>query len=66
MGGPCKFTPHVTFDLEKGIALSPAVVMTLRIQNLLNDQYLVTFLNAQGNHYAPPRTFELGFRLSGK
>jgi outer membrane receptor protein involved in Fe transport len=56
----------VTFDLEKGIALSPAVVMTLRIQNLLNDQYLVTFLNAQGNHYAPPRTFELGFRLSGK
>ena len=66
VGGPCKFTPHVTFDLEKGIALSPAVVMTLRIQNLLNDQYLVTFLNAQGNHYAPPRTFELGFRLSGK
>jgi hypothetical protein len=66
IGGPCKFTPHVTFDAEKGIALSPAVVMTIRIQNLLNDQYMVTFLNAQGNHWAPPRTFELGFRLTGK
>ena len=66
IGGPCKFTPHLTFDAEKGIALSPGVVLTLRIQNVLNDQYLVTYLNAQGNHYAAPRTFELGLRLSGK
>jgi outer membrane cobalamin receptor len=66
IGGPCKLTPHVTFDAEKGIALAPGLVMTLRIQNLLNDQYLVTFLNAQGNHYASPRTFEVGFRISGK
>jgi hypothetical protein len=66
VGGPCKFTPHLTFDLEKGIALSPGVVLTLRVQNLLNHQYLVTYLNAQGNHYAPPRTFEVGLRLSGK
>jgi outer membrane receptor protein involved in Fe transport len=66
VGGPCKFTPHLTFDAEKGIPIAPGVVMTLRIQNLLNDQYLVTFLNAQGNHYAPPRTFEVGLRLSGK
>jgi len=66
VGGPCKFTPHLTFDLEKGIALSPGVVLTLRVQNLLNDQYLVTYLNAQDNHYAPPRTFEVGLRLSGK
>jgi hypothetical protein len=65
-GGPCKFTPHLTFDAEKGLPLGPGVVLTLRIQNLLNDQYLVTFLNAQGNHYAPPRTFEVGLRLSGK
>jgi hypothetical protein len=66
IGGPCKFTPHLTFDAEKGIALSPGVVLTLRIQNLLNDQYLITYLNAQGNHYAAPRTFEIGLRLSGK
>jgi hypothetical protein len=66
VGGPCKFTPHLTFDVEKGVPLAPGIVMTLRIQNLLNDQYLVTYLNAQGNHYAPPRTFELGFRLSAK
>ena len=66
VGGPCKFTPHLTFDVEKGVPLAPGIVMTLRIQNLLDDQYLVTFLNAQGNHYAPPRTFEVGFRLSGR
>jgi hypothetical protein len=66
VGGPCKFTPHLTFDTEKGIALSPGVILTLRIQNLLNDEYLVTYLNAQGNHYAAPRTFEIGLRLTGK
>jgi hypothetical protein len=66
IGGPCKFTPHVTFDAEKGIALSPGIVLTLRIANVLNDRYLVTFLNAQGNHNAPPRTFEAGLRFSGK
>jgi hypothetical protein len=26
----------------------------------------VTYLNAQGNHYAPPRTFQVGLRISGK
>jgi hypothetical protein len=65
-GGPCKFTPHLTFDVEKGIALGPGAVLTLRIQNLLNDEYLVTYLNAQGNHYAPPRTYELGVRLTAR
>ncbi len=66
IGGPCKFTPHLTFDVEKGVPLGPGVVLTLRIQNLLNDQYQVTYLNAQGNHYAPPRTFQVGLRISGK
>ena len=66
IGGPCKFTPHLTFDAEKGFALAKNVVLTARIQNLLNDQYLVTYLNAQGNHYAPPRTFQLGLRLNGR
>ncbi len=64
IGGPCKFTPHFTFDAEKGFALGHGVVLTLRIQNLLNDQYMVTYLNAQGNHWAAPRTFEVGLKLN--
>ncbi len=63
-GGPCKRTPHVTLDAEKGWAIAPGTQLTLRIANLFNDQYLVTYLNAQGNHYAPPRTLELGLRFA--
>jgi hypothetical protein len=63
IGGPCKFTPHLTFDVEKGIAAGPGVVLTLRLSNIFNDQYLVTYLNAQGNHYAPPREFQVGLRF---
>jgi len=37
--------------------------LTLRIENLLNDRYYVTLLNAQGTHYAPPREFYAGFRF---
>jgi hypothetical protein len=65
-GGPCKRTPHLTFDAEKGIALHGGMAMTLRVRNLLNDRYYVTFANAQGNHYAPPRTFDVGLRLTTK
>jgi hypothetical protein len=64
IGGPCKFTPHLTFDVEQGIAVSPGVVLTLRLSNIFNDQYLVTYLNAQGNHEAPPREFQVGLRLN--
>ncbi len=64
IGGPCKFTPHLTFDLEKGIAMGPGATLTLRLTNIFNDQYLVTYLNAQGNHYAPPREFQIGVRLN--
>ena len=63
IGGPCKFTPHTTFSVEKGFAMSPTAALMLDIQNILNDRYLVTFLNAQGNHYAPPREFEVGVRF---
>jgi outer membrane receptor protein involved in Fe transport len=66
IGGPCKFTPHITFDAEKGLPVAPGVVLTVRVENLLNDIYQVTFLNAQGNHYAPPRTLQVGLRFSGK
>jgi len=63
VGGPCKRTPHVTFNLEDGIALAPKTALTLGIQNLLNDRYFVTYINAQGNHYAPPRTLNVGLRF---
>jgi len=61
--GYCKRTPHLTFNLEKGIGIGPNAALTLRVRNLLNDRYYVTFANAQGNHYAPPRTFDFGFRF---
>jgi hypothetical protein len=64
IGGPCKRTPHLTFDAEKGFAVGPNTALTLRIINLLNDEYLVTYENAQGNHWAQPRTVELGFRIN--
>ena len=64
IGGACKRTPHLTFDVEKGIGMGPGVALTLKMQNILNDLYEVTYLNAQGNHWAPPRTFEVGLRLN--
>ena len=65
-GGPCKRTPHLTFDAEKGFALHNGMAVTLRVRNLFNDRYYVTFANAQGDHYAPPRTFDVGLRLNTK
>ena len=65
-GGPCKRTPHLTFNAERGIALHGGIALTLRVRNLFNDRYYVTFANAQGDHYAPPRTFDVGLRLNTK
>ena len=59
----CKATPHTIFAVEKGFALSKNVALTARILNLFNDRYYVTLLNAQGNHVAPPRTFDIGLRF---
>ncbi|HEY6449589.1 MAG TPA: TonB-dependent receptor [Candidatus Cybelea sp.] len=61
--GYCKETPHTTFDVEEGIALSPRAAVTLDIQNLLNDRYYVTLLNAQGNHFGPGRELNIGIRF---
>jgi hypothetical protein len=65
-GGPCKRTPHLTFNAEKGFALRNGMALTLRVRNLLNDRYYVTFANAQGDHFAPPRTFDAGLRFNTK
>ena len=59
----CKRTPHTIFALEKGFGLGPDMALTIRAQNLFNDRYFVTLLNAQGNHYAPPRTIDVGIRF---
>jgi hypothetical protein len=58
--GFCKYTPHIVFDVEKGFAIDPNVALTLRLTNLLNDHYYITYLNAQGNHYAAGRTINVG------
>jgi TonB dependent receptor/Carboxypeptidase regulatory-like domain len=61
--GYCKETPHTIFNVGDGIALSPKTALTLDIQNLLNDRYYVTLLNAQGNHFGPGRELNIGVRL---
>ena len=61
--GYCKRTPHTVFNIEKGVGVGSGVAVTLGIQNVLNDRYFVTLLNAQGNHYAPPRTLHVGLRF---
>jgi hypothetical protein len=60
----CKQTPHTIFNVEKGVAIAPKIVLTFDVDNLLNDRYYVTLLNAQGNHYAAPRTFSMGVRFT--
>ncbi|MBV9262717.1 MAG: TonB-dependent receptor, partial [Candidatus Eremiobacteraeota bacterium] len=62
--GYCEVTPHTIVSVGKGIAIGPHVALTLSIQNLFNDRYYVTLLNAQGNHYAPPRTLTVGVQVS--
>ncbi len=66
IGGPCKFTPHTTFDAVKGIPISKTANLVFSVDNVLNDEYLVTYLNAQGNHYAEPRTFKIGVQFKSK
>jgi hypothetical protein len=60
----CKETPHTIFDVEKGVAIGPKTALYFAIQNLLNDRYYVTLLNAQGNHFGAPRTFTIGLRFN--
>lgn len=63
--GYCKKTPHTIVSVEKGFSVGSQTALTFRIQNLFNDRYYVTILNAQGTHYAPPRLFDVGVRFGG-
>lgn len=61
--GYCEVTPHTIFNLGEGIPIAAQTALTFGIQNVLNDRYYVTLLNAQGNHYAAPRTFTIGVQV---
>ena len=63
VGDDCKVPPHTTFDVERGVALSSHLTITFGVYNVLNDRYRLTYLNAQGNHYAAGRDFRLGLRF---
>ncbi|MGB8519609.1 MAG: TonB-dependent receptor [Candidatus Tumulicola sp.] len=60
----CKVPPHTTFDFVKGIGLRGGTALTLSVYNVLNDRYRITYQNAQGDHYASGRTFEVGWRFA--
>jgi hypothetical protein len=66
LGGPCKRTPHITLDAEKGFGLGHGMALTVRVGNIFNDRYFVTFANAQGTHYARPRTIDMGLRFNSR
>ncbi|HEV2038119.1 MAG TPA: TonB-dependent receptor, partial [Candidatus Eremiobacteraceae bacterium] len=61
--GFCKYTPHTVFNVEQGIAMGPRTQLVVRIVNLLNDRFRITYLNAQGNHYYTPRSFSVGLEF---
>jgi hypothetical protein len=61
--GYCEVTPHTIFNVSKGIPVASHTALTVGVVNLLNDRYYVTLLNAQGNHFAAPRTFTLGIQV---
>jgi hypothetical protein len=60
----CKVPPHTTFDVVKGIGLRGHTAVTVGIYNVFNDRYRITYQNAQGDHYASGRTFEIGWRFA--
>jgi hypothetical protein len=62
----CKVPPHTTFDFERGVALNDRLTLTLGMYDIFNDRYRITYLNAQGNHYAPGRTFRVGLRFGAR
>lgn len=62
----CKYSPHTTFDIERGIQVGRRTTLTARIRNLLNDQYRITYLNAQGNHYYTGRALDVGLSFGGR
>jgi len=64
--GFCKFTPHTTFDVERGFAIDPQMRLVVRVRNLLNDEYLITYQNAQGDHWIAKRSLDVGVQFGGR
>lgn len=60
----CKVPPHLVFNVEKGVALTHNVSVSLSVQNLLDDHYAITLNNSlQGTHYAAPRSIMVQFDM---
>ncbi len=60
----CKVPPHLIFNAEKGVQLSPHATMSLAIANLFDDRYALTLDNSlQGTHYARPRSVMIQVNL---
>lgn len=61
----CKVPSHLTFDVEDGVALAPRVAVAVRVQNVLDDRYAITYDSTlQGTHDARPRAVMLELRIS--
>jgi len=60
----CKYTPHTVFDVERGFDVGNSAGVVVRISNILNDRYFITYQNAQGNHVAAGRAIDVTLRLS--
>ncbi|HEV2879498.1 MAG TPA: TonB-dependent receptor, partial [Candidatus Eremiobacteraceae bacterium] len=61
--GYCKYTPHTVFNVEEGIALGQQTKLVARVENLLNDHFYITYLNAQGNHWYTQRAYSIGLQF---
>ena len=44
--------------------MDPQTKLTLRVVNLLNHEYIITYLNAQGNHWFTRRALEVGLQFT--
>ncbi len=55
-------SPHLLFNVERGIAIGPNLTLAVSVLNLLDDRYAITYDSTlQGTHYARPRAFVLQF-----
>jgi outer membrane receptor protein involved in Fe transport len=61
----CKYTPHTVFDAVEGVKIGANATLAVRMDNVLNDRYYITLLNAQGNHVSAGRTLELDLLRAG-
>jgi hypothetical protein len=54
-----KTTPHITFDIEKGISMGPGVAITVRMQNCVARVPFLKTQNCERSAGAPPNDREM-------